>query len=114
MTKSSFLLSLTIVFAVIVQGQAPKNKVVMVGEDGIRRSAIKTVMPVYPEVSIKRGKKGVALAHYQESANDLGFNFKEVRNVSFPSTLGTLGVTGVPSLLIVDKNGTVSQAWQGR
>ena len=51
MTKSSFLLSLTIVFAVIVQGQAPKNKVVMVGEDGIRRSAIKTVMPVYPERS---------------------------------------------------------------
>lgn len=49
----------------------------------------------------------------EESANHLGFNFKEVRNVSFPSTLGTLGVTGVPSLLIVDKNGTVSQAWQG-
>lgn len=37
----------------------------MVGEDGIRRSALKTVMPVYPEVSRKRGKKGVAVVGVQ-------------------------------------------------
>ena len=66
------------------------------------RSDVQTI------VLLPDGDKGI-----EESANDLGFNFKEVRNVSFPSTLGALGVTGVPSLLIVDKNGTVSQAWQG-
>ena len=65
MTKTSFLLSLTIVFAVIAQAQAPKKKVVMVGEDGIRRSALKTVIPEYPEASRKRGKKGVAVVGVQ-------------------------------------------------
>ncbi len=66
------------------------------------RSDVQTI------VLLPDGDKGI-----EESANYLGFNFKEVRNVSFPSTLGTLGARGVPLLLIVDKNGTVSQAWQG-
>ena len=65
MTKISFLLTLTTVLAVVVQAQSPKKKIVMVGEDGIRRSALKTVMPGYPEISIKRGKKGVAVAGVQ-------------------------------------------------
>lgn len=39
--------------------------VVTVGEDGIRRSAAKTVMPIYPEDARKKGIKGVAVVELQ-------------------------------------------------
>ena len=59
------LLSFTTIFGFTGLTQAPKSKVVMVGEDGIRRSASKTVMPDYPEASKKRRSKGVAVVGVQ-------------------------------------------------
>lgn len=59
------LLSFTTVFGFTGLTQAAKSKVVMVGEDGIRRSASKTVMPDYPEASKKRRSKGVAVVDVQ-------------------------------------------------
>lgn len=49
----------------------------------------------------------------EESANDFGLKFREVRPVSLPSTLGSIGLTGVPAVLVLDRNGTITQAWQG-
>jgi TonB family protein len=40
---------------------AVDEPIVTVGEDGIRRSASKIVMPVYPEAARKKGVKGVAV-----------------------------------------------------
>ncbi|MBD0371545.1 MAG: energy transducer TonB [Pyrinomonadaceae bacterium] len=42
-----------------------KETVVRVGEDGMRKSAAKTVMPVYPEEAVKRGEKGVVIIEVQ-------------------------------------------------
>ena len=39
--------------------------VVQVGEDGIRKSAVKTVMPLYPKASLKKKAFGVAVAAVQ-------------------------------------------------
>lgn len=39
-----------------------QTRTVKVGEDGMRRAAIKVVMPVYPKVSIKNRKSGVGVA----------------------------------------------------
>ena len=43
--------------------------VVKVGEDGIRKSAAQTVMPVYPKESLKKRVKGVAVAEVQYNGN---------------------------------------------
>ena len=42
-----------------------QNKVIRVGEDGIRKSAIKVVMPAYPSASLRSKAKGVAVAELQ-------------------------------------------------
>ncbi|HKN83583.1 MAG TPA: energy transducer TonB, partial [Pyrinomonadaceae bacterium] len=42
-----------------------KERVVRVGEDGIRRSAAKSTMPEYPRDAVKDGKQGVAVAELQ-------------------------------------------------
>lgn len=43
--------------------------VVKVGEDGIRKSAAQTVMPIYPKESLKKRVKGVAVAEVQYNGN---------------------------------------------
>lgn len=42
-----------------------QEKVVKVGEDGIRKSAAKIVMPIYPAASLKNKVEGVAVAEVQ-------------------------------------------------
>ncbi|HSK74135.1 MAG TPA: energy transducer TonB [Pyrinomonadaceae bacterium] len=45
------------------------QEAVKVGEDGIRKSAVKTVMPVYPKESLKKQAQGVAVAEVQYDGN---------------------------------------------
>jgi TonB family protein len=44
------------------------NGVVLVGEDGIRKSAVKTVMPAYPKESVQKKVAGVVVAEVQYNA----------------------------------------------
>jgi TonB family protein len=46
-------------------GEQPGETVIRVGEDGMRKSALKTVMPAYPEDALKRAQQGVAVAETQ-------------------------------------------------
>ena len=41
------------------------ERVVRVGEDGMRKSAAKKVMPVYPEEAVKKGQQGVVVVEAQ-------------------------------------------------
>ncbi len=43
--------------------------VVRVGEDGIRKSAVKKIMPAYPKESLQKKSKGVAVAEIQYDGN---------------------------------------------
>lgn len=45
--------------------QQSKEPVVRVGEDGIRKSAVKTVMPSYPADAVKQRKQGTAVVELQ-------------------------------------------------
>lgn len=45
------------------------EQVVRVGEDGIRKSAVKTILPIYPKESLKKRIKGVAVAEVQYDGN---------------------------------------------
>lgn len=61
--------SLVEVGRAFLEKPAPKaiqnNQAIRVGEDGIRQSASKTVMPVYPEDALKKREQGVAVIELQ-------------------------------------------------
>ncbi len=62
--KAPLLVSCLYVAALCVSftQAAAQTLVVRASESSLRKIAIKTVMPIYPEESIKRGAKGVAVA----------------------------------------------------
>lgn len=51
------------------ESSASDQRIVTVGEDGIRKSAVKTVMPIYPKDSLKKQAKGVGVAEVQYDGN---------------------------------------------
>lgn len=57
------------------------QKVITVAEDGIRKSAAKTVMPTYPKESLKKQTKGVAVAEVQYDGNG---NVSDVKILESP------------------------------
>lgn len=58
-----------------------QEKVVRVGEDGIRKSAVKIVMPLYPRKSLKKRMKGVTVSEVQY---DDGGNVTDVKVLQSP------------------------------
>ena len=63
--------------------EAQSSAPVRVGEDGIRRSASKTVMPTYPEVSIRKHSQGVAVVELQYDGTG---NVTDVRVLEAPDS----------------------------
>lgn len=70
-----------------------KPRVVRVEEDGIRKSASKTVMPDYPEKAVKEGKQGVAVVELEYDGQGV---VTEVKVIEAPTdTIGRAVVSAV-------------------
>lgn len=68
------LLLLLICFLSCLVAEGQTAKVVDVDEAGIRRSASKKILPVFPEASRKRGSQGVAVVRLEYDGNGMVVN----------------------------------------
>jgi TonB family protein len=62
---SAFVVLTTELLKTLPKENQSSEQVVRVGEDGMRKSAEKTVMPVYPKEAIKSAQQGIAVIEAQ-------------------------------------------------